>query len=148
MILMGCIKNILRWMKENCYRGTIISDRCVTGNGMMLGLRSILQWNFQSALKFEGKMIRWTNWMFAALKRWYPMGYHCPPLKMAQLEYRLNGSLQTSSIFHFCGTLVFSIVFYIVSRAIAQMIDREKTCGNGDAEHICLYYSIPDEMRT
>lgn len=51
----------------------------------------------------------------------------------------------TFSIFHFCGTLVFSIVFYIVSRAIAQMIDRGKTCGNehGYAQHIRLYYSAP-----
>lgn len=116
-------------MKENCYRDTVIPDR-ITRNETTLGLCPILQWNFQSALKFEGKTIRWTNWMFAALKR-YPWDAIVRLWKRRSSDIAwMEVSNVTSSIFHFCGTLVFSIVFYIVSRAIVQMIDREKTCGN------------------
>lgn len=83
--------------------------------------------------------------MFAALKR-CPMGCHCPFPEngAAQMSLEWKPSDATSSIFHFCGTLLFYVVFYIVSRAIAQMIDRGGTCGNvrGERRTYTLFVSI------
>lgn len=75
-----------------------------------------------------------------------PMGCHCPSLETAQLGYRLNGSLQCD-VFNFSflqDARILHRFLYIVSRAIVQMIDREKNVRkcHGDVEHIRLYYSV------
>lgn len=65
-----------------------------------------------------------------------PMGWYCPFSGNGSDVACMEASDATSSIFHFCGNSHFA-VFYIVSRAIAQMIDRERNA-RGNARVVTL----------
>lgn len=113
-------------MNENCYRGTVvIGSRYVK----WIDVRVHLAMKFPVGVKIRRKDDTLDKLNVCGTQK-IPHGMPLSISRNGAARISLEVSNATSSIFHFCGTLVFFIVFYIVSCAIAQMIDREKKCGN------------------